>query len=680
VFSNKTSTLYNRFALQITFLSMRYFYLIICLFFSLKIAAQVNADKHATQIDSLVNASYKIGSQNVVEALEFSKKAANLLNENSPNPQKIKVYKSLGTFYYLSANFNLAIFNYQKALGYETENTLTKGQIYYALGNCNFALGNLPNALKLSLEALNVFESLNEKNDLLNAYVSIANIYERQNSFSKAIEFNLKAANIFEQNKNIFRTLTIYENVGKIYALQKKYTLAVNYYNKALKIYQSIGNKAGEAITYQNLAKLYYNQSNYKYALNYYQLSYKIAKQANSEVLETSNLLGLGNTELMLNNYGVAEQKYKLALQKAKLLNQRFELKEAYEGLAIISKSKNNVFESKTFSMLSTQLKDSLFNDSILARVTNLQLLYDKEKTQQQVVLLKKNEELSNVQLIKERQIRKMLIAIVVLFVLLTVVFLYFYINNKRISSSLENQNKKLEIQTEELGRLNTVKDRFFSIISHDLRNNMTTMKLYFDLMGNIKYKPENTEELTKQIASSVENNIDLLENLLVWASSQIKGLPLKFESINIFELVNKNIALAASLAHQKHIQLLNLCNQNDIAFADENTINLVMRNLIVNAIKFTNDVGEITISTKTENTVIKISIADNGVGIEQEKINELFTQHQNPSTQGTANEKGTGLGLMLCADFIKQNNGTIYVNSEKGKGSVFTFELPLIG
>lgn len=660
------------------FLKMKYFYLFVCLLLSFNLTAQVNANNDEAQIDSLIIAAYKIGSQNVVEALENSKKAAKLLNDNSTNAQKLKVYKSLGTFYYLSANFNLAIVNYQKALSYETDNTLTKGQIYYALGNCNFAQGNLPNALKLSLDALKIFDNLHENNDLLNAYVSIANIYERQNSFSKAIEFNLKAANIFEQNKNIFRTLTIFENVGKIYALQKKYNLAFNYYNKALEIYKNIGNKAGEAITYQNIAKLFYNQMNYKTALVYYQLSYKIAKQANSEVLETSNLLGLGNAELMLNNYGVAEQNYKLALQKAKLLNQRFELKEAYEGLSIISKSKNNVFESKTFSLLSNQIKDSLFNDSILASVTNLQLLYDKDKTQRQVILLKQNEELSNAKLTKERQISKMLIAIVILFVLLTVGFLYFYMNNKRISSSLKNQNKKLEIQTEELGRLNNVKDRFFSIISHDLRNNMTTMKLYFDLMSNKKYKPENTEELTKQISSSVENNIDLLENLLVWASSQIKGLPLKFELLNIFELVNKNIALAASIAHQKNIHLLNLCNENDTAFADENTINLVLRNLIVNAIKFTNDEGKITVSSSVTNSKIQISITDNGVGIDKEKLDQMFTQHKNPSTQGTANEKGTGLGLLLCDDFIKQNNGTIYAKSEKGKGSVFTFELPI--
>lgn len=651
---------------------MRYIYLFIFMF----LVGNVFCQDATNGADSLIDAANKLGTQNIIKALELSKKAV-ALTENSNNiPLKVKAYRTLGAYYYLSANFGLAIANYQKALELTTENNKAKAQIYYALGDCNYALGNLPNAIKLSLEALKIFETLNLPNELINVYVLISSIYERQNSFTKAIEFNLKAAQIFENNKNTFRTLTVYENIGKIYALQKKYKLSEVYYKKALSIYKSIGNKAGEAITYQNIAKLYYAQMDYKRALKFYQMSYNISKQANSGVLETSILLGLGNTELMLNNYGVAEQNYKQALQKAKLLNQRFELKEAYEGLAIISKSNNQGLASKTFSLLSNQIKDSLFNDSILASVTNTQLIYDKEKAQQQLSLLKQNEELSKAQLVKEKQLRNMLLAIVGLFVLLAIVFFYFFINNKRISKSLANQNKILEIQTEELGRLNNVKDRFFSIISHDLRNNLTTMKLYFDLMSNKKYKPENTEELTRQIASSVENNIDLLENLLVWAAAQIKGMPLVFEPLNVIELVDKNIALAASLAHQKNINLVNLCNEEDVVFADGNTINLVLRNLIVNAIKFTNDGGEVSIASITENGVTKVSVIDNGIGIDKDKLNKLFTQHKNPSTQGTANEKGTGLGLMLCHDFIKQNNGTIYAESEKGQGTVFTFEL----
>ncbi len=654
---------------------MRYIYLFVFIFLVGNIFCQ-NATNEA---DSLIDAANKLGTQNIIKALELSKRAVTLTENSNNIPLKVKAYRTLGAYYYLSANFGLAIANYQKALDLTTENNKAKAQIYYALADCNYALGNLPNAIKLSLEALKIFEALNLPNELINVYVLISSIYERQNSFTKAIEFNLKAAQIFENNKNTFRTLTVYENIGKIYALQKKYKLSEVYYNKALSIYKSIGNKAGEAITYQNIAKLYYAQMEYKRALTFYQMSYNISKQANSDVLETSNLLGLGNTELMLNNYGVAEQNYKQALQKAKFLNQRFELKEAYEGLAIISKSNNQGFASKTFSLLSNQIKDSLFNDSILASVTNTQLIYDKEKAQQQLSLLKQNEELSKAQLIKEKQLRNMLLAIVGLFVLLAIVFFYFFINNKRISKSLANQNKTLETQTEELGRLNNVKDRFFSIISHDLRNNLTTMKLYFDLMSNKKYKPENIEELTRQIASSVENNIDLLENLLVWAAAQIKGMPLVFEPLNVVKLVDKNIALAASLAHQKNINLVNLCNAEDVIFADSNTINLVLRNLIVNAIKFTNDGGEVSIASVTENGITKVSVIDNGIGIDKDKLSKLFTQHKNPSTQGTANEKGTGLGLMLCHDFIKQNKGTIYAESEKGQGTVFTFELPII-
>jgi len=653
---------------------MRYIYLFIFMF----LVGHVFCQDATNEADSLIDAANKLGTQNIIKALELSKKAVTLTENSNNIPLKVKAYRTLGSYYYLSANFGLAIANYQKALELATENNKVKAQIYYALGDCNFAIGNLPNAIKLSLEALKIFEELKQPNELINVYVLISSIYERQNSFTKAIEFNLKAAQIFENNKNTFRTLTVYENIGKIYALQKKYKQSINYYSKALSIYKSLGNKAGEAITYQSIAKVYYGINDFKKALENYKLSYQISKQANSYVLETSNLLGLGNTELMLNNYGVAEQNYKQALQKAKLLNQRFELNEAYEGLAIISKSNNQGFASKTFSLLSNQIKDSLFNDSILASVTNTQLIYDKEKAQQQLNLLKQNEELSKAQLVKEKQVSNMLLAIVALFVLLALVFLYFFINNKRISKSLASQNKTLEIQKEELGRLNNVKDRFFSIISHDLRNNLTTMKLYFDLMANKKYKPENTEELTKQIASSVENNIDLLENLLVWAAAQIKGLPLNFELLNVADLVDENIALAASLAHQKNINLVNLCNANDIVFADRNTINLVLRNLIINAIKFTNDGGEVSVASSLENGITKVSVIDNGIGIEKDKLAKLFTQHENPSTQGTANEKGTGLGLLLCYDFIKQNKGTIYAESEKGQGTVFTFELPI--
>lgn len=663
---------------------MRFIISIFCLYLmvgSNRICAQINNGNNYSKNDSitlLVEKANQIGYGNIFKALEFAKQASALADETNSNAHKITAYKTLGAYYYLAGNFYPAIGTYQKTLKLVNENTKEQAELLFALGNINYALGNLPQAISFHLDALKIFEQLKSSADLLNSYVSIAAVYERQNNFTKAIEYNLKASSIFEQNKAPLRQLNIIENIGNIYSLQKKYERAIAYYNKALQIYVSLNNKAGEAITLQSLGKLYYQLKEYNQALKYYQQSYKIAQMAQSEALSTSNLIGLGNVEFMLNNYGEAEKYYKKALQKAKSLNQRFELKDAYDGLSLIAKINNQSFSSKTYSILSNQIKDSLFNDSILASITNIQLFYDKEKSQQQVALLKQNEELSKEQLAKEIQVRNMLLAIVGLMVLLGFVFLYFYRKNKLIGQSLEHRNKLLANQTDELRGLNKVKDRFFSIISHDLRNNLTTMKLYFDLMSNKKYKPENTEELTKQISSSVENNIDLLENLLVWAAAQIKGVPLRFEAINIFEMVESNIKLASSAAHQKNIDLQNRCEADYSVYADLNTINLVLRNLIMNAIKFTPEGGVVRIETLKLAHVVQISVIDNGVGISKDKLEKLFTEHQNPSTQGTANEKGTGLGLMLCYDFIKQNKGAIYASSEEGEGSTFTFELPL--
>jgi signal transduction histidine kinase len=239
-------------------------------------------------------------------------------------------------------------------------------------------------------------------------------------------------------------------------------------------------------------------------------------------------------------------------------------------------------------------------------------------------------------------------------------------------------KNTSILEQTEKLNQLNTVKDRFFSIISHDLRNNLTTMKLYFDLISHPEYEESDNKEITKNISGSVENTIDLLENLLIWASAQIKGVPIHIQKLNIHSITQENINLLNSASSQKHIEIMNEINENVTAYGDMDMIRLVLRNLIANAIKFTSENGIIKIKSDVNNNVCQISIIDNGVGISKSSMERLFNQHLNPTTKGTGNEKGTGLGLILCKDFIERNNGKIWVESEEGKGSTFTFELPL--
>jgi signal transduction histidine kinase len=281
-------------------------------------------------------------------------------------------------------------------------------------------------------------------------------------------------------------------------------------------------------------------------------------------------------------------------------------------------------------------------------------------------------------------QVKNFFISLSVLLGVLIFVFVYFISENRKINrqlkkglTELEVKNQEILVQKEQLSQLNQVKDRFFSIISHDLRNNLTTMKLYFDLVSNPAYDATTQQEFGKEVAASVQNTIDLLENLLVWASGQIKGVRVEPKKVSLYYLAEENISMLKSMAVQKGIALHNETDQDAFLLADANMVNLILRNLLSNALKFTKEGGEVSILSEEFDTYHQISVIDNGVGIDANKLNSLFTAHLNVSTQGTANEKGTGLGLMLCKEFTEKNGGKIWVESEAGKGSSFMLTFP---
>lgn len=566
----------------------------------------------------------------------------------------------------------------------QQNNTAIRADFVYLNATTFHAQGDLSNAVGKYLEALRTFELNGNDIGALNTFTSLADIYSRQNNFSRAIEFNLKALKLFEQKNDKFRQLNIYEQVGSIYTRQSQYKKASDFYNKALGVYRELGNKAGEAATLINLASIENTTGNYAKALALYKQATSISSSLKIVPLEIRSLIGSANTEVTLKNYETANINYRKAIVLAKKSGMKIELDEAYEGLAEVYKGLKDPGTSKAYRSLSSEIKDSLFNDSILRRTTDLQLLYETEKKQAQIELMNKEDKLKELDLSQTKQIKNFFIALSVLLVVLVLVFVYFISQNRKINqqltigmAELELKNKENEKQREMLSQLNQVKDRFFSIISHDLRNNLTTMKLYFDLVSSPEYKESGKSQLGKDVAGSVQNTIDLLENLLVWASGQIKGVEVLPKKINLHQMAEINCQMLMSMAYQKNISLVNETDEDACILADENMVNLILRNLLSNALKFTPDGGSVTILSQEDDEFHQIIVLDNGVGIKQEKLKDLFIAHINVSTQGTGNEKGTGLGLMLCKDFIERNGGQIWVESEEGKGSSFYFTFP---
>lgn len=662
---------------------VRIFLLIICVITAAKNLSAQN-DSIRTTIEQLYKNALLLKNSNPTLALEHLVEAEKLTDDSYKLLPLI--LKEQAYLYLFSGKTKLAEEKFNKAIitGNQQNDEITVAECYLGLGNIAFNAGNLANATNYYLTALKTFEKTNDTNGLNSSYSALADLYFRQNNFSKAIEFQLKAVKLFEGKNDKLRRLSSYENIGNWFYRQNKLRDAEFYYNKALQLFKETGNKAGESYILQKLGDINVQLNQIDKALILYGNSLAIAKQFNAKALMVQNLIDIATCYYKQENYASSEKYFQEAIKNAKLSQMNIELEEAYEGIALVYAAVNKRKDALAYSVLSKNIKDSLFNDSALKAIANLQLLYENEKKHNQIELLKKNEEINQLKLAKQKQINNYLYALIILLLLLIVLVVYYNIQKAKTNRQLQLQylalqdsNQKIIKQKEELTQLNNIKDRFFTIISHDLRNNLATMKLYFEFMEGRQQNPE-TIQLTAQVSESVQNTIDLLENLLVWASNQIKGVPLKFEKLNIYELVEENINLMNATAAAKEIIIINDTDEQINAVGDKNTIKLIIRNLLNNAIKFTPKGGEVAISAIVKNNEVEISVTDNGIGISNEKLPYLFTQYIPAETKGTANEKGTGLGLMLCKEFVEKNNGKIWVTSTVGKGSTFSFTLPV--
>ena len=252
-----------------------------------------------------------------------------------------------------------------------------------------------------------------------------------------------------------------------------------------------------------------------------------------------------------------------------------------------------------------------------------------------------------------------------------------------KVSAEIKRREivRKLAASERKLKQSNTLKNKLFSIISHDLKNSFNNITLISDSMM-LDYKSNDFHDFPNQIEMMSKSAIqasELLENILEWSVEQLKGKEFKQENIDLLDVFTATLSKLNHLAEQKGISVKADIELSTKLFADRNMLETILRNLITNAIKFTNNGGEIVVSarpTKNHN-YHEISVTDNGVGIPEDKADSIFDNDEIYSTRGTENEKGTGLGLMLCKEFVEKHEGEIWVESEINKGTSFKFTLP---
>jgi PAS domain S-box-containing protein len=246
--------------------------------------------------------------------------------------------------------------------------------------------------------------------------------------------------------------------------------------------------------------------------------------------------------------------------------------------------------------------------------------------------------------------------------------------------SELKEAQKKLLEATEDLKEINATKDKFFSIIAHDLRNPFSHILGFTELLlsNYDDFDKSKTIEILEMIYQSSEKTFDLLENLLLWANSQKGTIVFSPEMIKLSEVINDVIEKYKGITIQKGIAVNFFMLEEQIVFADKNMLNTVLRNLLNNSIKYSHKGGNIDITVKMQKEQILLSIIDYGTGMEEETLKEIFRTSNQKSLPGTSNEKGTGLGLILCKEFVEKHGGKIWAESRLGEGSSFKFTLPI--
>ncbi|MBC7554111.1 MAG: ATP-binding protein, partial [Taibaiella sp.] len=371
--------------------------------------------------------------------------------------------------------------------------------------------------------------------------------------------------------------------------------------------------------------------------------------------------------EQLLKAYGITSRKG--------LLHQSFvsasDIGEAYENL----KDYKHALE---FMKIARSIKDSMFNEQSDKKIQQLQFEYELGKKQNQIELLNKNKLIERSGREKQTVVMWGLIAVLLLFV--AIVVLLYRSRRKEIRNKelILRQKEVLRLQAEKLSELNEFKDRTFSVLAHDLRGPLAAFTTTMQMLDENVITHDEFTELKPAVDKQLNSLNVLLDNLLKWSKSYIMGeIATQPVNVAVYAITAANIGLVQDAADKKKIRIINNIPVDITAFADEGQVDIVIRNLISNAIKFTREEGTVTLAAgkKADRTII--TVTDNGVGMTEEQLKKLFTTSPDNTTYGTKGERGIGLGLLLCHEFIKANNGTIVVVSEAGKGTVFTIDLP---
>lgn len=626
---------------------------------------------------------------NYQSALEYAGQAKQLSEQLNFKKGLAASYNNAGNICDNLGNYREALNNYLNALKIWRAAGDKKGMAssYIGIGNISMIQGNYEKALDSYLNSLKIWEEIDNKQGISNSYNNIGLLYENQHNYEKALDFHLKSLEIKKSIGDTKGMAKSYNNIGNLYKELGDYQDALEYYSKSLKIKEEIGNKQGVANTYYNIGNIYIEQKNLKKALESHVQSLKISEELGDKQIMANSLNSIGLIYLDLENINQSYQHLVRALELNIETGYREGIKDTYSLLSKYYEKKQDYKQALKYRNLYSAVNDTLLGEQSSKHMAEMQTKYETEKKEKENELLKKENEINELVIQKEKAYQKFLWGGIVSLSFFLIIVIYLFVIIRKTNRQLKIQqkelittNNKLVESENELTEALATKDKFFSIISHDLRGPFISVKLFNDyLKENIHaISKEEFMRLTDEHDNAVSRINNLLENLLLWAKTQTGRIVLQRELLSLKRIIENNLQLFNPVAMNKKINLhCDIADNTNISF-DKNMLEAIIRNLLSNAIKYTHSGGKISVKAVGNKNEIIVEVNDTGTGIKKGEELNIFSIDRGYIKEGTDGEKGSGLGLILCREFVELNGGSIWVESEPGMGSSFKFSVPV--
>ena len=524
------------------------------------------------------------------------------------------------------------------------------------------------------IKAEKIYLELDRKDRLFGIYTNLMYTFMRIEENDNAVYYADKAQKVAPNPRVELRTMLNKEMIlGDArfpdYNGEEALEYFLNLYNLAIHIEDSLGiNRDFSYYIGGRCETIYLNMNRPREALT--SLFQSLAFAIN---IDNRNMVGLAykkiaDAYILMNKIDSAEYYIDKAMNSHIATNHY--INAAYQTRAKIDSLKGNYLSALANYQNFHLITDSLSKEKKTTEMARLKLWHEFDQKEIEKKIIQQ-------EYLKQRRLTYILgISSVVIFTLLAFTVLFYRKINKK-NYELNEKNHQITEKNCELEELHATKDKIFSVVAHDLRTPISSLVSILELTQEDILDAESQKHVFKNISKRVDDAYRLLDNLLQWAKSQMQGIKSSPTIFDVQAESNIVVDLLQNTATSKRITINNRIEKRNV-YADKDMFLVVLRNLTTNAIKYTSAGGEITIDSELSDKMLVLSVKDTGTGMSQEIQNKLFKLSETKSQLGTNNETGTGLGLVLCADFVKANGGKIWLTSKEGEGTTFFFSVPI--